>query len=480
MVSILASTCQIELAAQSTCQLRLSVSGQSPSVDTLWQADNLFWVSQTQSSDSRYDVYVVGDTLRLSPASFPMLARTDDRPITNWNRIVFDARKIIIAMPLIFDSATVELRAESVVWEAEGRITLKAPRPGMSDGVRIVAHSVDFSDAPPVPFDFDTDNWKAYPSNDKDISTDQRWKRFITLHAGKVTPPSGLTKQSADAWFWLRDLSRDRWDVLRGGPTAIHSRRPYSLKFEIEGDASYVDVLKNEMFWPAAFAGKVERVFSQSPYDASGTSLFLERLGIDRYMELFSDKPRHLWSTQSLALVSGALHQRVDLFGYASDFVPRVKFEVLKGAFERQFDTSQKLTLRALEAVLGDKASKANDVERKEQLGAIDAQRKQLRAQIAVMQSDGARLAAAIEIHRQDYVAEAANLESFKKKVDGWAVEKQKSNEERRKLAVAVDAIGLIGTTVLTAYAGPQAGMVFGKAWATVGGTVVKHLIPLL
>ena len=80
MISVLASICQMELSAQRTCQLRLSVSAQAPSADTLWQADNLFWVSQTQSPDLRQQgLYLKGKCMSNSIRSFPNL-----RPGHSW------------------------------------------------------------------------------------------------------------------------------------------------------------------------------------------------------------------------------------------------------------------------------------------------------------------------------------------------------------------------------------------------------------
>src|SRR5581483_401273 len=272
-VLVVALLAQQLIDAQSTCQLRLSTPPNAKSLDLLWQVDNLFWVSQSKNANSQFDVYVVGDTLRLTPALFSMLTRTDDRPITNWNRIVFDARKITVAMPLVFDSATVELRAETIVWEPEGLITLK-PYHGVSpsDGLKLTARTIDFSNAPPIPFDFDTDNWKSYPDNGADVAANMRWPRTLSLSARRLVPPKSYTSAAPDSWNWVRDLTRDRWDVLRGGSDATFSRRPYIIETGTQGESKYQSSLTSEMLWPSFFASKVERVFAQNPYDASGAS----------------------------------------------------------------------------------------------------------------------------------------------------------------------------------------------------------------
>src|ERR1700694_363644 len=74
------------LYAQGSCPLRLSTFSQAKSPAALWNADNIYWVSYVALPDSRYEVVIVGDTIELTPSSFSMLSRTDDRPISNWDK----------------------------------------------------------------------------------------------------------------------------------------------------------------------------------------------------------------------------------------------------------------------------------------------------------------------------------------------------------------------------------------------------------
>ena len=459
---------------QGGCPLRLAVTANATPPEVLWQADGLYWVSHTSPTPDTFDVLIVGDTLRLTPAAFPMLARGNDRPISNWRHVVFDARRIIVAMPLVFSSTLVEFRAEEVIWEAEGRVTLRNPPPaGRQDGLAITARRLDLSNAASVPFDFETDNWSRYPSNDSDVTPSTRWARSLSIHVGTLTPPS--SDSPPDPWILLRTLSRDRWDVLRGGQNAAFSRRPYDLRLNDTGEAQYSSELASTMLWPSAFAGKVERVFSQNSYDPAAPAFFLSTIDLERYSNDLAAHERHQAASQTLARVASSVRRRVDLFGYPPEFVPRVKFQVLQEAFKQQFSATEQLALRSLEYVLGEVDSAASAAERDAQLVTVRARQDALRAELQALTIQGAPLMAAIETLRQEYEAEAANLEAFKAQVDTWAVAKNKSNEQRRDLAVAVDAIGLVGTVAVTAFASPAAGAVFAKGWSTVGGTVVKH-----
>lgn len=474
LLTLAIGLCSAEARGQGGCPLRLSVAANTAAPDALWQADGLYWVSHTSSTPGTFDVLIVGDTLRLTPAAFPMLARSNDRPISNWTHVVFDARRIVVAMPLVFSSTLVELRAEEIVWEPEGRVTLRNPPPiGQHDGLSITAQRVDLSRAPSVPFDFQTDDWSRYPSNDADVAPSSRWARSLAIQAETLTPPADTPP--AEPWTWLRTLSRDRWDVLRGGQTATFSRRPYHLMLNADGLARYSSELAATMLWPTAFASKVERVFSQSPYDPAAPGFFLTTLDIDGYSSELAVSERHQHASQTLARVASSVRRRVDLFGYPPEFVPRVKFQVLQESFKEQFSLTEQLALRSLEFVLGEVDSKASAADRAAQLAAVRARQDALRTELENLKDQGAPLMASLETLRQEYAAEAANLEAFKAQVDSWAVERNKSNEQRRDLAVAVDAIGLVGTVAVTAYAGPAAGAVFAKGWATVGGTVVKH-----
>jgi hypothetical protein len=472
VLSFLASRVQ----GQSGCPLRLTVAPQSPPVEALWNADALYWVSSSSPTAGAYDVLVVGDTLRLTPSSFPMLARSDDRPITNWRRIVFDARRIVVAMPLIFSSAAVELRAEEIAWEPEGRVVLRGGTPaGGHDGLTITASRVDLSRAPVVPFDFETDNWTAYPNDDADVAPQNRWARTLAINAGRLVPPAKLDTPPADSWVWLRTLTRDRWILLHGGRDGTFSRRPYVLKLGAEGEGRYQEDLRQSMLWPSALAAKAERVFSQNPYDPAGKEFFLSRLGIEAYVGNLLGSPRHRVATETLVHVASSLRRGVDLFGYPAEFVPRVTFSVLEESFTRQFAKTEQLALRALEQVLGDQSAAASAGERENQLSALHTQHSALAVELKKLQDATAPIVASIETLRQDYQAEDANLEAFKRKVDDWAAAKRESLEQRKNLQTAIDGIGLVGTVAVTAYAGPQAGAVFAKGWGTIGGAVERH-----
>ncbi|HWX36954.1 MAG TPA: hypothetical protein VNZ53_57275 [Steroidobacteraceae bacterium] len=459
--------------AQANCALRFGNQANARSLASLWDDDRLYWVSQQALANSRYDVIVVGETLRLDAATFPMLARSDDRPISNWRKVTFDARKIIIAMPLVFTSTQVEFRAEEIIWEPEGRIALKQPPDSTgSDGVKFVADRIDFTKAAIVPLDFDSDNWGAYSSNDKDIPSNRRWTRSIILAAGSV---SG-TASSTDPWFWLRDLTRDKWDVLRGGTPATFSRRPYSISIgDRTATSKYLSVLKDEMLWPTAFASKLQRTFVQNPYDPNAQTFISQSLHMPLYRDLLSNMPRHQWAVSTLTNIADAVHRKVDLFGYPEEFIPRVKFEVLRAAFERQFAGTESLSLKIMERRLGDSASVASDADQQVERNNLDSRQAELGTSLQDLQNRGAQLTAGIEVLRQDFAAESANLDAFKKQVDNWAADKKKSMEERQKLSVGVDAIGLVGTAVISVYGTPAAGAAFAKGWGVVGGAVVGH-----
>ncbi len=447
----------------------------APDFDALWQADNLYWVGSSQPTTGKFDVVIVGDVIVLTPKTFPMLARTDNRPISNWSKVTIDARVIVVGMPLIFGSTKVELRAQKIIWKPEGRISLKAPPGDGGDGVQITAQEIDFSKAALRPFDFATDNWEAYPLNDADLAGASRWNRAISMHAAAVTPPDFVHDGRDDMWRWIRNLTQDRSFILRGGRTSQYSRRPYQFEVGAAGAVAYAHSLEREMLWPLAFASHVERAFVQRPYEPDTRAFLVGKLDIGSYLTLLKPIPRHVAAWSKLLAMRSALDAGTDLSGYRAEHVPRVSFETLRDDFSKQLGSSQNLALASIEQSLQDANATTRTAEQARDVETAEARRAPLEQAAADLRNQGNLLIGKIAAERQSYDAEVEELDKFRKLVEVWAKKQGESDERRRQLAVAIQGIGIVGTAIVTIYGSPVAGAAFSQGWATVGTAVNRH-----
>lgn len=129
------------------CSASLIDAADPVKINDRWAADLSFDVIKTQEADpsapgsghrlNRY--FIVGDRLELTGSEFPSLLRKLEDPNTQVSSIVFEGREILVDMPLVFDTAHVELRAERIEFGPHGRISFgKEPRIG-GDGVTILA-----------------------------------------------------------------------------------------------------------------------------------------------------------------------------------------------------------------------------------------------------------------------------------------------------------------------------------------------------
>src|SRR4051812_42333228 len=74
---------EIVAAEPAVCSYRFGPATQS-TLRSLWHGDSTYWVGSHAVGADEFEVVIAGDVLDLSTETFPMLARTEDRPITNW------------------------------------------------------------------------------------------------------------------------------------------------------------------------------------------------------------------------------------------------------------------------------------------------------------------------------------------------------------------------------------------------------------
>lgn len=313
---------------------------QIPSAER-WQRDrHCSVVARRSTATQRTNYYVCGDILHLSREAFPSLVRTDNTPNTGVEKIRFDARVLIVDMSLHFDTARVEMFAESIVWTGAGELRMREMPQTGGDGLWIVAQHLDMR---PVltedrrPFVFTTNDWSYLTDATKPAWPDDR-KRVVDVQCCHLTTGSQITANDDEAVFeWFRSLTLDRRYALDGQ----NSRRPYHLR--IGGPAAqerYETVLTQESRWPLEFGDKIARLFSAGPYVADDNA-FLVQQCIAPYRGLFQ---QHYPSALSrLQQVESAIRNGTDLFGRTRYYTPRLSFAVLRQRFAQALETNLKI-----------------------------------------------------------------------------------------------------------------------------------------
>ncbi|MGV8041452.1 MAG: hypothetical protein AB2L07_15800 [Thermoanaerobaculaceae bacterium] len=439
-------------------------------------------VSTEKTEGGGLNIYVTGDRIVINEANFGSLMRHQDDPLTNVNQITFDGREIYLDSALVLSSARVRLLGMLVEVGPNGSIVLRDGSADREDGVEIVCETLRLSNAMNVPFDFSTDNWKVYSLDLTDAPQAGRWRRHLTIRCSHLIPRSPTTSTPADrigaplepaSPASLRLLTRDRFEILYGAKGSF-SYRPYQISIGQPGDEAYLKALGDEMLWPFAFSSKVLKHFACNPYSREMHEFLLGELGIGAFTEAFASDRLQPAALRIRAIVS-LLDRRLDHLGRPQTYVPRLSFDFLRTEFERQWALSERLLLGILHLSSQESlsAEQAGDLSRKR--AAIKREVDSLRETASQLERENNDLLSSLSSTRQALLGKDAQLEEFREFVMKQAKERNLKKEQVAKLRTALDAIGVVGTVAVSAFATPAAGAGFAGGWATASNAVVGH-----
>ena len=276
------------------------------------------------------EIRVTGDVINFSPADFGSIIRDVDKAPSNVRQITFDAREIHLNAPLSFTTATIVLLADKIVFGPKAAVYLTDPASAVPDGLKIVARTISFDNALPVPLQFTTS-----PSS----------KRSIYIRSSSVSVNGVLVAaDEGPATLWRRSAEYEgglakppaEWDVKVG------SEALPDIFANLRGDA----------VWPQFTAFKIQKFFARDPFNPinkvtanPGTIASL----IASYRSFFAD----LDAAAAIALLDSTknlMDLNLDPSGHGPAFVPRRDFSNALGDLEGEIKnaTTQLNVLQAL------------------------------------------------------------------------------------------------------------------------------------
>ena len=316
----------------------------------VWDGDTANLVGyRSTGTDKLESQYVTGDILHFSRDEFPSESRTLVQSQSGIRSLTFDAREIIVDMPLVFTSASVRFLADTVRFTQRGSITFTSdPRPE-GDGVTIIAESIDMSDALHHPFQFVTQdaNW---PANAKRVVS-------ITARTGRPALTSAQLKK------WARALTLD--ENYADPASGADPYQSYAVISGVAAQASYLKILDTEMLWPQQLADKVAREFAESPFDES-RKVFLRDKAVT-YLRLLRNT-HHDIARSVLTSTRTSIDLSVDELGFHRYFIPRTGFPDYVKSFKKLADEQLNAMVQWDSAILAAHSGRKFDQQQFEEL----------------------------------------------------------------------------------------------------------------
>ena len=283
----------------------------------VWDGDTANLVGyRSIGTDKLESQYITADILRISRDEFPSESRTVVQSQSGVRSITFDAREIIIDMPLVFTSASVRFLADTVRFTQRGSITFTGAPSQDNDGITIIAETVDTSNALHHPLQFVTQDANWTPNA----------KRTVSITGRSITPAVSATQLKK----WARGLTLD--DNYADVATGADPYSGYSLSSGPAAQTLYSKTLDAEMLWPQQLADKVAREFAEAPFDEARDA-FLRAKTVS-YLRLLRNT-HHELARSVLTSTMTAIDLNVDELGFHRYFIPRTGFPDYEKSFKQ-------------------------------------------------------------------------------------------------------------------------------------------------
>jgi hypothetical protein len=450
-------------------------TGTTPTcTDTLWDPRLVDVPSSEWANDHSYDVttsgpaddrsfYVTGDTVEVSERFFQSLVRPLSAPNTKVKSITFEARVLVIDMPLVFDSTTLRLWGETLILTNRASIVFTAPVPrDGGDGLEIVADTLDLENSKARPFQFTTNNWRFLTE-----ANQRPWPSSATRHVTVAAAhlKTGDTSYRDDPYLFVRSLTLD--STFSYPPQQALARAPFTLNLGDEGAGNlYATYLSERATWPVATARKVGRQFARAPYDVNNQE-YLIRSIIQPYLRLLPDAQEEARS--ELLDVRQRIHDGVDAFGYTKYFAPKLSFFFLQKEFSERLKTELVL-LEAWDSVIV--TSSESGVIEKSRLQEFSKRSDDLQERLKKSRDDLNSTVGSLDTKEQDIAATLNRMDVRRLELEKRLQELIEKDENNKKLGIATRVIA-VAASLIPATA-PVA-LAAGTLIAATGDLVYKH-----
>jgi hypothetical protein len=428
-----------------------------------WSNDTSYEVSKKRDPNTRLDsYYVTGDIIKIDEDQFPSLARAANSPNTNVQSVTFDARILILDMPLVFDTTQITFFAEKVVLTSRAAILLNAvsPQPG-GDGISIITDELDLSNSKTRPFQFKTDNWEFLTDGAQQPWPTDR-KRNVKVDANRLLTSDPLA--SEDLFRFFRNLTLDQ---KYGYAPGSLSKAPYSI--HVADDAAsqvYEEFFTSSALWPDQFSAKVARQFSRAPFDPENTK-FLRTTFIGPYTERF--RGHHESALLTLNEVSTAIRLGVDGYGENRYYVPRISLEATLANFKEDVPATLNLVKVWDSEIAKGFVGGAVDAVKVQQV------RKELdkeQAELADAESELGHAMASLTQNEQAIEKQLGTIKDIEDRIQANLQELIAKDEKNRTLLTGTRIVAAVASVIP---ATAPVGMILGQAVLVTGDAIYRH-----
>ena len=308
------------MADAEVCTSAFGTTSELQNAETEWWANSKTVISRSNSARTDYRTfYMLGDTVRLNAQNFPHLAVDPSTAITKVERLVIDAREVVIDMPIHLASGRVEIHADKVTFTPNGYFAFYDPPRQSGEGVFILTRLLDasaFAIKNYLPFHF--------------ITTDHAWSnnsiRRISIVAAEIAGPlAGLDPTAARASLYFSTLDPEL-SLIPSGDLDLAKR--FEIHTGAEAAKSYYASIQNShTLWPVRFAEAARDFQFRYPFSAEAEG-YLRKLVDDNHDALASAP-----GAEADALIQAALgrySRQQDGLGSSAFYVPRENLEALQ------------------------------------------------------------------------------------------------------------------------------------------------------
>jgi hypothetical protein len=295
---------------------------------TAWLRDNVSTYVEGSRSN-RAIVVIVGDVVVLDQATFPSLVVPRDAYHTGVERLVVDAREIVLDMEIALQGGHIVLHADVIRFGPRARLTLSGDPGDRDDGLELVANHLDLRAASPRGLlGFQTQRWSGGAGSGV--------SRSLHVSASTVSVPQGDTLLTSEALAndprrFFFNMSNDRGAAV-GQPWEPGYA---NVRVGREGRENWERAVATEMRWPLHAAEALLDLYAADPFNPV-VRLYIEA-NITALMPLFLTRadPR---ATLALRHLQQLIRWDRDLFGLGRFAVPMVSLQRAIDRFSLSLD----------------------------------------------------------------------------------------------------------------------------------------------
>lgn len=307
-------------AEDNVCSSPSGTPAQLQNSEAEWWTNSKTLISRANSTvaDLR-SFYFLGDTIRLNAKNFPHLAVDPRTALTKLEKIVIDAREVIIDMPIHLASGRVEIHADKVTFTPNGYFAFYNEPRQDGEGIYILARYLDvsaFAIAKYLPFHF--------------VTTNHTWsgglfRRISIIAAEVVGPLAGLEPAAAREKLYFSTLDPES-GLIPSGDGDLAKR--FEIRTGVEVLKSYYASIKaKQTMWPVRFAEAARDFQFRFPFNPTA-EIYVRKLIHDN-REAIANSP----DDGTNAIIQGVLNRyawQQDGLGSSAYYVPRETLETLQ------------------------------------------------------------------------------------------------------------------------------------------------------